>query len=368
MSLSLAQLDSSSSDGFFSDVNTDGTVSGGKVGDLPPPDSHLFDMNAGTEFGADVTVPQPEVAPTESEAPKESEVSESAKEPSTEAPSVSIDVRGKQKTFKLDPNDEVLRRTLRNGERAASVKAENDKLKAERSDLDGKVKTFGEAHEVIQELKSLVSTGDTMDLERAVKAILGDDKFADLMRAQFDEYENYKSASPEERARMSAERRLKDTSYAERMKDREIQKLRNDIKSENEKRNDGVIHGYATTALGEHKFKESDIPDDDIRYRLNKRAWNNSWETIREVSATREITPALINKVFEREFNLLKHATKGNNAAAVSKSVEQKKAVAATTAAAVATSNYPKPAQSGGVDISKWNGKSAKDLLNLFRK
>jgi hypothetical protein len=78
---------------------------------------------------------------------------------------------------------------------------------------------------------------------------------------------------------------------------------------------------------------------------------------------TREITPKLIEAVFEREAKLSRFGVNKNSDTATKVSVEKKKEVAAATAGAIATSNHPKEQSGRGVS---WDGKDARDILKAF--
>jgi hypothetical protein len=366
------QVDSSASDNFTSEIDfSSGTVVGGAPGGNPEPEPQPlglqdegedwdFGGNSNVEAGNGGDTKPAEAAATQNETGEgeDGQTSESQ----SEVPSVSIDIRGKQKTFKLDPNDEVLRRTLRNGERAVHIKQEAEKLKVEHKAMSEQLENYRQAHDVFNEIQSLQKEGE---YERIVRAVLGD-KFDGFVEDLFGQYEAFKSATPQERALMERERSLKDKTYAERVKDREIQRLKEQLSKESTQKEDGRVHGYATAALTSHKLTEAEIPDADVRHNLNKRTWNNAWDTLKQLSATRELTPDLINKVFEREFKLIRYGqTKGTSQAA-SSAVENKKQVAATKAAAIATSNYPGNSQASAGKGLKWNGKDAKDLLRAM--
>jgi len=363
---SMTQIDSSASND--SGLDFFGPSTAGQENAEPPPSSpSVTDLTDEDLFGgpseSNATSGDTEAAAPEGDQPLVGEESEAPKQESqSEVPTVSIDIRGKQKEFKLDPKDEVLRRTLRNGERAAAIKAEAEKLKVEHKEMSGKLKDYSEAHEVLNEIRALGQEGE---YSRIVKAVLGD-KFEAFLESTIDEYESFKRASPEERRLMDMERSKKDATYADRIKDREIKRLREQLESESTQKEDGKVHGYATSALTSHKFKEDEIPDADIRHHLNKRTWNNAWDSLKKLSATRELTPDLINKVFEKEFKLMRYGQNKGSTQAKAQVIEEKKEKAATTAAAIATSNYPSQ-KTQGKDLSKWNGKNAHDLLKLFR-
>lgn len=368
MATGINALDSTSSDSFEVSDNITEAASESReelveepAQDMAKEGGSWYDEEDGQEH---LDVPAPENSEddssTEEVSAEQAEDADST-DGETSPQRMSIDVRRKNHEFNLDPNDETLRRTLRNGVRAQDIKADNDKLTAEMTELRTSVEDANEAQSVFQELTNLASEGD---YDQIVKAVLGA-KYQEYLETKIDDYMGYQNATPEERATMDAQRAAKQASYAERVKDKKIKELESRLESKASGAEEQKLHGYATASLRANAISADEIADADIRSRMNKRLWSSSWDAIKTLSKTREITPKLIEAVFKKESKLSRYGVSAATSSSIQEAVAKKKEVAATTAGNIATSNHP---QSGkGPNLDGWNGKSAKDLLKFFK-
>ena len=366
MATNMNNLDSTSSDSFEVSTENLGSAPLDATGEAPPEEPEVNLANEGDDWFDEDGVAMPADAPIAPETELDGSSSEDPVEEvieDSQFDSMSIDVRRKQHEFKLDPTDENLRRTLRNGVRASDIKADNDKLKAEMTALQDSSGEAKEAQEVFAELNALASEGD---YDRIVEAVLGE-QYQKYIESKIEDYISYENASPEERLRMDHAKQSRMKSYEERAKEKRIKELEAQVQSRDTSVKEQEYYSSATNSLRTHELSADEVPDADARHSLNKRLWRSSWDVIKELSATRDITPKLIDAVFQRESKLSRYGINNNSTAATQDAVQKKRDVAAATAATMATSRHPKPAQKSNVDISKWDGKSAKGLLDLFR-
>lgn len=352
--IKLGALDSTASDSFEVDVGSETTSPVPSVGVLPEVAPTPSIVEQGDEW-----FDEGGSAPEQGDVPVEGDPN-----PVTETQSleVSVDAFKKEHKFKLDPNDDELRRTLRRGLKAPKFKEELDKFRSENQKLQEQIKSGQEAAGIWGEIKENLESGN---IEKVLRAVAGD-KFDSFLEAKLGRQIEYMSADPLRRTEMEKEDATAQMSLIQTQKDKRIKELEAREVATKEEAQLEKYMSYATPALEKYKFAETEVADRDLRNKLNKRLWKSAWDELETYHTNGQpLSPSLVGKVFAQEAKILKAGIAKTVAAKVEATTQKQEAVATKTAAAIATSKYPtQPADNTGV---KWNGRSAKDLLKLFR-
>ena len=360
--MKLENLDSSASDSFEVDIAAPEMASSEELGSEASNDvtniDELDNGQGGFWDNSDVSNSSERSAQTDEDLVSNENPIEQESADLVES-AMSIDINGKPVEFNLDPEDENLRRTLRNGVKAKKWKAELNSSKAEIKQMQESLAGAKEAQEVFNTMQEHMEDGN---LDMIVQSLLGD-QYKDYMNEKIEGFIKYQDASPEERNLMDQELKSKTLSNSERAKEKRIKELQDELDGNKESAQVSQLSGYATDALRKVEFSSEEIADKSLRHNLNKRLWKNSWDTIKDLDGKYEITSKLINKVFTREGKMLKSALGKQSNTVVH---EKKKVLAKQSAAAVATKNHPKRS-SMPKSAANWNGKSVHDLLNLMK-
>ena len=351
MSIKLGQLDSTSSDTFEVDIGSEIT-SPERAPIAEPPPSNI--VEEGDDWSAFTNPTEDVEDQTSSEAPSNQSEAQVAE--------VSVDAFKKEHKFKLDPADEELRRTLRRGLKAPKFKEELDKVRAENQKLASDMASAKEASEVWSEIQGHLESGN---IEKVMRAVVGD-KFDSFLQEKLERQIEYMNADPLRRAEMEREDADQRTSLIQSQKDKRIKELEAREQEIQEKAQIDKYVGYATPALEKTKFQVDEVEDADLRNKLNKRLWKNAWDELEvHMKSGQPLSPKLIHQTFAQEAKILKAGIKKAVSAKVESVTAKQEKLATTTAAALATSNYPSNKTEEAA--SKWNGRSAKDLLKMFR-
>jgi len=372
MTTKLNALDSSASDSFEIDLTPDQAATSPEstsieTGDTPTPED--LSVPEGDDWfdegGATPEILEQE-DPSISEEGESQEQEESSEESQAEAQfeKVSIDAFKKEHEFTLDPEDAMLRRTLRRGLKAPKFKEELDKVRAENTTLTTTIGEQKEGVEVWNEIREHMEAGQ---YERVFRAIAGE-QFDEFLEGRINRRVEYMEADPVRRSEMDREDSDERVNFAHSQKDKRIKELEDRDVQRSEEAQLEKFMGYATPALEKVKFNSDEIEDGDVRNRLNKRLWRNAWDELDLLQeAGTPITPRVIHQTFTSESKLLKAGIK-RAVKNKTKEVNTKQAEAAQEMAAnIATSKYPAKKGSVNEAISDWNGKSAKDLLKFFK-
>lgn len=387
MSTKLDNLDSTAASSFTMDINgalTSGdTDTGAQIPSDSPKSPDLSSLDEGaSDFissdwfdESDAGVKFKESTPREDEL-QSTEEQEQGEEPSSEsaqseeakassASEISIEAFKKEHTFKLDPEDANLRRTLRRGLKAPKFKEELDKSRQELADLKSTIETQREAVSVWDEIKEHIEAGN---YEKVFRAVAGD-KFDEYLQNKLNRRIEYMEADPLRRAEMEREDASEAFRQSQAMKDKRIKELEARDASREEEAQLSRYESYAIPALEQNKFTADEVKDSDVRHRLNKRIWRNAWDELDDLRvAGQPITQRTINSVFAQEAKLLKGEITRRASTEATETVKKEESAAKELAAQVATSRYPKqPSKTEQEIASKWDGRSAKDLFKLFR-
>jgi hypothetical protein len=203
-----------------------------------------------------------------------------------------------------------------------------------------------------------------------MQAILGD-QYEAFLDAKVNERLEYEEADPARRAEMDLDKYKRQQSWKEKQwtKEKEAQKAQEEARQEAATLD--KWESYGVPALEKFGFTESEVEDEDRRYQLNQHLWESTWSAIENhvKGDVEKITPALVQKAFRRKASLLKYGSTKPVEAQVEQALEKKKEEAASTAAQMATANYPKksPASSGAVQDFLQGSGSIRDFMRKLR-
>lgn len=340
-------------------------------------------FDAGNDFApsaeavaAELSTPEPEVAPETPEAPEADEATERAawedqteaadetpvpETPKAPAAPATLEVKGAKgvQKFNLTESDPVLKRTLEFGLVAPVWKKERDLANIRATEAEAKVKPLAEKAARVDEVGSLTQAGFH---EQAARVALGEDAFDKLVTGLVAEALEYAEADPARRAEIERSRDGRTRAYDKykteaemRKKDQRLEELESSIETKR-------LTGHGTLALKANDFRKV-IKDPDVAHNLNQKLWKLAWADLEEMAeAGKDVTEADIDRAFSVNAKVLRSVIQRQTATEVTKTIETKKADAKTKAQAVATQRYP---QTQGPDLSKWDGKAG-SLLKLL--
>ena len=301
----------------------------------------------------------------ESNSQEEAETSVSDEGEQTAAQEVSIDAFKKEHKFKLDPEDADLRRTLRRGIKAPKIKAELDKIQAELAEFQKP--EVAEKIQVWDELKEYAAEGE---YDRVMQAILGD-QYDEFLDRKVSERLEYEEADPARRAEMDLDKYKRQQSWKEKQWNKEKEAQAAQEQARQEAATLDKWESYGVPALEKFGFSDSEVVDEDRRFQLNQHLWESTWSAIENYAQGDEskITPALVQKAFKRKASLLKYGSTKPVEAQVEQALEKKKEEAASTAAGIATANYPKKTEApkGAVKEFLEGSGSIRDFMRKLR-
>jgi hypothetical protein len=199
-----------------------------------------------------------------------------------------------------------------------------------------------------------------------VRAVLGDQAYAQYRKQVTDEENGYASADPAERARIEAERRTRDSEYARTQDTKKLSKLEQQLQEQADRIEADRLRGIGQQALGKYSFR-SVVADADMAEALDNRLWKSAWAELESMADQgHDVTPQLVQRVFAQEAKVLRGGAQAAAQTRTQQVIENKKQVAKQQAQATATERYPGSAPAPKVET--WNGKSMTDLVRSLRR
>lgn len=263
--------------------------------------------------------------------------------------------------FKLDPKDELLRKTLSLGVAAPKWKQKLSEVTDELSALKKDSGHHKERAQVWDELRDLRDNGHYEEVARMVL----DDKFDEFRDAILNEYTVGQSGSEAERYELERSRTSRAQKYREEQSRKEIERLRTDLEGREDATREQTMRSTGEAVLRKYDMSQY-VDDADEAQELNEMLWEMSWADVnRKFGEGDELPSSLeIQRAFARRAKLLR----GGRSRAVENQVQQvtdtKREEARTAAKAAATKNYPSTAAK---DIDKLkSARSARELFGLL--
>lgn len=238
--------------------------------------------------------------------------------------------------------------------------------------VDGAQKAFSEKAKLQEKLQKVES--DTAELAKyketweRLEGLKGDKKrlyevitgerFDDMLTREREKQDLYAKASPEARAAMDAEERIRalEASAARDREDRDS-KLK-----QAEEREYNAESKYMQTQL-EREFFKYQFPEDNpnVSNQLKRMLWRSSVADIKELSKGSAVTPEIVAKAFRDNAKALQSFYRKEVDKGVSATLDKKKKDAEEKAQIASTRNYEQPAPA---ELAK---KNPMDLFNMIR-
>lgn len=313
-----------------------------------------------------------EVAPT-TESPQEDTTNSWAdKDPQTDAPQgtaaakaptpagAEIEVKGPggAKKFALAADNPELQRTLALGLGARKWQAERDAARKERDKAVKDTVPLREKAQVWDQLDELARLGQRT---KVAHAVLGDEGYEALRKEIIREHTVMQDGNPDERNTFERERMKSDQELSRHMYEKKIKEAEARNQATEDRIETDRLRSLATASLVKYDMRNF-VEDQDLANKLNNKLWTLAWSDL-EATDSEDISPEMIAKAFASNAKTLRAGMRHTVDTKVNAVIEGKKQDATRRAQAAATERYPTGAQ---VDLSQWDGRSSKGLLELL--
>jgi hypothetical protein len=275
-----------------------------------------------------------------------------------------LEVKGPKgvKRYDLNADNAELKRALEYAEGFRPMQAQRDKAMQETKALKAQLAAVSEKGSVWDELQSLAQAGHT---DRVVRAVLGDQAYAQYRKLVKDEEVGYESADPAERLAIEKARTERESQYKATQYDKRVKELETKLQAQEDRVETDRLRGIGQQALAKFSFNDA-VPDAELAEALNNELWTSSWNRLESLADEgHEITPQLVSKVFAQKSKVLRGGAAKVADTRVQQIVETKKQAAKQQAQVAATARYPSQAPASKVD--GWNGASMTDLIRRLR-
>jgi hypothetical protein len=279
----------------------------------------------------------------------------------TQAPSggeIEVKGPGGAKKFALASDNPELQRTLALGLGARKWQAERDQARKERDKAVKDTVPLREKAQVWDQLDELARLGQRT---KVAHAVLGDEGYEALRKEIIREHTVMQGGDPDERNTFERERMTKDQELTRHMYEKKIKEAEGRAQAQEDKAEKDRLRSVATTALVKYDMRNF-IEDQDLANNLNNKLWTLAWTDLEAIDSD-DITPEMISKAFASNAKTLRAGMSRSVDAKVNRVIEGKKQDATRRAQAAATERYP---TGGQVDLSQWDGRSSKGLLELL--
>lgn len=299
------------------------------------------------------------------------QLSQSEEEPQEqEAMSDEFEVEAfkRQFKFKLDKNDPNLRRTLRQGLKAEKIREKALSLQEELKKERASKKEISDKAAVFSELESAVTSEQ---YDRAVKALLGPEKYQKYLHSKVNEILDYEAADPARKAEIDRARYNNERAEVEERSRKEIEQLRARLEAHDMEVSRSNLRSMALSQLEKYDF-EALVDDKSIAHGLREELWNSALTELEKRYGDSDdvgvITPQAMKEVFAQKAKLMMAGRNKAVSKQVDKVMHQKKEEAKKAAATVATKNYSSGPSKEKELASGKGWKTAKDLLKQLAR
>jgi hypothetical protein len=288
-------------------------------------------------------------------------LAETTESPAADAiQSISIKGDGREREFKLDPEDQELQKALQWGLAAPRFVKERKEALERTKQVEKKLAKLDTDEnrgkiEVMDEINDLFKAGEYDDVARL------------LFGEQYDAYVQwvgqYQAATPDQQLAYERERIKREAGRTRGKADKTVQADREALAAEREQMAQDKFTGWGRIAQKKYDFS-SVFDDVDLAEDYSELLWEGAWNDIRKAADGDEskVTPRLVDRAFKRRFRRMSAGGKRLIDSKVQAKVDQKKEEAISTLQAETTQHYEKPGTAASA-ASGWNGKSSKDLL-----
>lgn len=237
-----------------------------------------------------------------------------------------------RKKVKVDFSDrEKMKKYVEMAFGMRKFQAERDKLKAESSTLR---KEHEDLKQTWQALEEAYGKGGLRGLVNLLNG--SQDAYDKHIESEYSRRRAKEDASPAELKLIEAEERAQRAEEERVRLQNEQKSFMDNIKREKEKAEEESTRAVVTPAFNKYRFAGK-LGDSVLETRLDKAIWTQTMSQLAEYSED-EITPALIDKEFRETAATFRRMVQKQTDQTVKKVIEGKKAAAAESAAAKATS------------------------------